>query len=71
MDRQHVMSSNLRSVGYDPASLTLEIEFHSGGLYQYLNVPSSVYSSLMSAPSKGTYFDYYIKKARYKFIKIR
>jgi KTSC domain len=33
MERQPVSSSNLKSVGYDPRSRTLEIEFHNGGVY--------------------------------------
>ena len=27
MDREYVTSSNVRSIGYDVASLTLEVEF--------------------------------------------
>lgn len=70
MKRQSVDSSNLASVGYDVNSNTLEIEFNSGGVYQYLNVPESVYRGLMNASSHGQYFDVYIKKAGYKFRKM-
>lgn len=34
MERQAVSSTNLRSVGYDPASQTLEIESYGGRIYQ-------------------------------------
>lgn len=61
MNRQHVQSSNLRSVGYDSSTSTLEIEFNSGGVYQYFDVPESVYSELMEASSKGSYFHENIK----------
>ncbi len=61
MLRQPVSSSNLRSVGYDPATMTLEIEFHSGAIYQYSGVPESVYEGLMSSASKGSYFHAYIR----------
>ena len=61
MNRQSVQSSNLRSVGYDSVTKILEIEFHSGGIYQYSNVPPNVYSDLINAPSKGKYFASYIK----------
>jgi len=70
MQRQIVSSSNLVSVGYDSTSSILEIEFHSGGVYQYLNVPVSIYNGLMNASSHGTYFDVYIKKAGYRFRKM-
>jgi hypothetical protein len=56
MDRQYVSSSNIRSIGYDPDSATLEVEFTSGGIYQYFNVPDYRYERLMSAYSKGSYF---------------
>jgi len=69
MNRQPVVSSNLASVGYDPATSMLEIEFNNGGIYQYSNVPESVYSGLMRASSKGTYFHDYIKE-RYSYRKI-
>ena len=55
-NRTPVTSSNLRSVGYDPDTETLEVEFHDGGIYQYSNVPSNIHDALMSAPSHGTYF---------------
>lgn len=54
MERQLVSSTNLHSVGYDQDSSTLEIEFHSGGIYQYINVPVHVYTGLMTSSSKGT-----------------
>ena len=43
MERQSVSSSNLASVGYDPNSETLEIEFKGGTIYRYFNVPSFVH----------------------------
>lgn len=70
MNRTPVTSSNLKSVGYDAASQTLEIEFHSSGIYQYSRVPQSVHSGLMSASSHGEYFDAHIKKGGYPYRKI-
>jgi len=71
MDRESVYSSNLSSVGYDPSSQTLEVKFNHGGIYQYFNVPESVYNGLMNANSKGQYFDRNVKKSSYNFRKIR
>lgn len=62
MDRKNVQSSNIASIGYDRDEKILEIEFHSGGIYQYFNVPESIYFGLMSASSHGQYFNVYIKK---------
>ena len=61
MNRTPVRSSNIRSVGYDPASRTMEVEFHSGGLYQYYGVPETIYQGFMQAASKGSYFHDHIK----------
>jgi hypothetical protein len=66
MDRQAVSSSNLVSVGYDPGSETLEVEFTSGTIYRYLNVPSFEHERLMAANSHGIYFNTNIKD-RYPF----
>lgn len=51
-----VKSSNVRAVGYDPATSTLRVEFTSGGVFDYSNVPQSVATELMDADSVGRYF---------------
>ena len=61
MIRTSVSSSNLASVGYDPTRQVLEIEFNSGGIYQYEHVPARVYEGLMHADSHGKYFHAFIK----------
>jgi hypothetical protein len=70
MTRQPVTSSNLRSVGYDRHTRTLEIEFVSSGVYQYFDVPPEVFEALMAAPSKGAYFEQGVRKAGFKFLKL-
>lgn len=55
MRREAVASSAITSVGYQHE--TLEIEFVSGDVYRYLDVPKSVFLELMRAPSKGTFFN--------------
>ena len=56
MDRLLVNSSNIVSAGYDAADQTLEIEFQSGNVYQYFDVPEKIFQGLMTAGSKGEYF---------------
>ena len=63
MHTYSVASSNLASVGYDPATETLEVEFLSGSVYQYYNVPENMYDQLMREGSKGRFLHYYIKNA--------
>lgn len=61
MNRTPVTSSNIKSVGYDPAKKILEVEFHDLSVYHYLNVPQSVYTDLMRASSHGSYLARYVK----------
>ena len=63
MKREPIASSNIVSVGYDPRSETLEVEFTSGSVYQYYNLPQSVYDAFLAAPSAGQFFAYQIKNA--------
>jgi len=59
--RESVISTELRSVGYEAESLILEVEFRTGGIYHYFGVPAAAHAALMSAPSKGRYFNAYIR----------
>jgi hypothetical protein len=70
MVRTAVDSSNLSAVAYDPESAVLEVEFHSGGVYQYFGVPFFVYQDLCDAASKGKYFNEHVKRAGYPFARI-
>ncbi|MBK8019587.1 MAG: KTSC domain-containing protein [Betaproteobacteria bacterium] len=56
MERKRLSATQIRSVGYDPASQTLEVEFPSGSIVQYSRVSPEVYRRLMAAPSPGSYF---------------
>lgn len=56
MEREAVESSMIASVGYDAQAEVLEIEFPSGEVYDYHEVPQEVYEELMEADSKGRYF---------------
>ena len=55
MRRQSVRSSSLESVGFDPATNQLEIEFREGGVYRYA-VPRRIHAELMAADSLGAFF---------------
>ena len=62
MIRQSLASSDLASVGYDKETKILEIEFNSGGVYQYFEVPEYIYEGLLYASSHGKYFNQNIKE---------
>jgi hypothetical protein len=61
MNRTPVDSSNLQSVGYDPQTSTLEVEFAGGGIYQFFDVPEAVHAELMKSDSKGKFFGAQVK----------
>lgn len=69
MDRIPIDSSNISSIGYDENSGTLEIEFHSGAVYQYFDVNINVYKAIMEASSKGQYFAQHIK-GYFRYVKV-
>lgn len=56
MERKRINASNIRSVGYDPASRVLEVEFTSGAVYQYENVSAETHRRLMQSSSAGSFF---------------
>lgn len=57
MYRAQVSSSNIRSIGYDPASSILEVEFTSGDVYQYFDVPENLYQQFFNASSHGQFLN--------------
>lgn len=69
MQRIPVESSNVRAVGYDAETETLEVEFHGGGAYAYDAVPPEVHEALMVAGSVGRYFNANVKST-YTFRKL-
>ena len=61
-----VASSNIASVGYDKEAHILEIEFHHGAIYQYVDVPEKVYEELMNSHLRLAYFRNGIGDLTYK-----
>lgn len=61
MHRQPLESSAVVSVGYDRSRRVLEVEVDGGAVYQYLAVPARVYFGLLSADSRGRYYNQQIK----------
>ena len=68
MRRRHVDSSAISSVGYDEGSSVLEVEFSSGAIYDYYEVPSKVYQDLLNAASIGSFISHRVRD-RYPFVR--
>ena len=56
MERKRVNASTIRSVGYDPKTQTLEVEFSNGSVVQYERVPAEIHRRFVAAPSPTSYF---------------
>ena len=54
-------SSNIARFGYETGSSLLVIEFKKGGVYQYFDVPETIFEQMQAAGSKGQYFAQNIK----------
>lgn len=76
MNRAAVKSTNLREVGHDSDTNTLEVQFHGkacsarqsflcnckgGDVFTYSNVKPEEHSMLINAPSVGAHFMKYIR----------
>lgn len=59
-------STVIAKIAYDEENEILMIEFQSGKIYYYLDVPKGVYLTLKTTRSKGGYFNRYIK-GNYEF----
>ena len=60
--------SRIGSVAYSNDAKMLEVKFNDGTTLQYLDVPSTVYFSLINAYSHDSYFEKYIAPV-YKYIR--
>lgn len=61
IQRIPVESASVASVGYAVDVRTLEVEFRSGAVYRYFDVPAEIYGGFVVARSKGAYFSSAVK----------
>lgn len=59
-------SSNIARFAYDEPTHVLKVEFKNGNLYNYFDVPESLFDAMRHAPSKGQYLAQQIK-GRYRY----
>jgi hypothetical protein len=69
MRRDPVTSTTIVEIGYDQPSLTLEVRFRNGGIYQYFDIPKQEYESLLGAASIGEYLNLHIK-GKYRYARV-
>ena len=71
MQRNPVESSMFKSVGYDSATETLEVEFKNAKVYQYSPFTAEDWRKFRTAKSKGSHFSQFIRndpKVATKFV---
>lgn len=54
-------STNVKAVGYDPATKVMTVEFHSGKTYNLTGVSTADHESFMAAESKGGHFHRHLR----------
>ena len=61
LQRDHVKSEAVRSIGYDEGDWVLQVRFNNGKLYNYFRVPPHEFHALRGAESIGAYLNREIK----------
>ena len=59
--RISVTSSTVKTIGYDAPNRFLEVEFKSGSLYRYQDVPEPVFIAFLATSSKGGFLNAMVK----------
>lgn len=65
MERKPVVSSNIVSVGYDPETQDMEVEFKGGSTYTYHGVAQRAYDDFVGAESVGKHFHANIRSMKF------
>lgn len=61
MEYVPVTSSNVAALAYSNETQTLGVKFLNGSEYHYQNVPSDVYTNMLSAESVGKFLHQNVK----------
>lgn len=69
MDRIPVQSSNVAEVGYDPTTMTMEVAFTNGTIYQYFDIPEALFQEMLHSESIGKFLNSQIKNS-YRYAKV-
>jgi hypothetical protein len=71
MSRITLSSREIAAVDYDPEALRLEVELRKGSVYEIDGVPETIYQTLITSESPGTYYHLHIRKGDYKMTRLR
>lgn len=60
-DLTPVTSSNIAAIGYDPEAREMHVQFKSGGIWIYADVPPEAHEEFASAESVGKHFHAHVR----------
>lgn len=66
-----VDSTVIAQIGYEWSTRELGIEFHTGKVYLYFDVPTEEHEAFMASESKGTYLNTVFKSREYRYVIVR
>jgi hypothetical protein len=70
LPRTTVVSTSIASIGFDSKKRQLDVEFRTGALYRYYEVPAVTFEAFLQATSKGHYFRDSIRE-RFRFRRLK
>ena len=65
-----ITSSSMSKAKYDTLKESLRVQFNNGKIYEYMDVPSSIFTKFRLAKSQGKFFNENISKS-YEFKKVK
>ena len=65
-----IKSTSLRAAKYDTLKESLRVSFVNGNIYEYANVPSTLFTKFRLAKSQGKFFNQNIARA-FTYKKVR
>jgi len=69
MQRLAFESEAVASAGYDSEARSMEVEFRTGRIYRYSEVPPGVFEWLLRTKSKGSFVTNMVKD-RFEFVEV-
>ncbi len=64
-----ITSTNLKSAIYETGDKTLTVTFNNGSIYEYYEVPWTIFTKFRMSESQGKFFSSKISKV-YKYIRL-
>ena len=71
MKLEPVESEAFRAAGHDAVRRTMRVAFHGGAIYDYLEVPESIFLAVMRAESQGEAFSRLVRNAGFEYRMVR